>query len=100
MTEQQNNILLHLSNMEIIKTKEFERSFEKLPKEIQELFLKQEQRFRENWRDPRLHIKKVRFLGFALSFRITRRYRALFYLQNPQRAVFFDIDHRKDVYRL
>ena len=84
--------------MNIRRTDDFERSFLKLPGEIQRLYTIQEQRFKQNWHDPRLHIKKVRGLPLALSFRITRRYRALFFFQTTDTAVFFDIDHRKDVY--
>ena len=65
--------------MEIIKTKNFDKSFHKLPQDILKLYFVQEDRFLVNWRDPRLHIKKVRSLDLALSFRITRRYRVFFY---------------------
>ncbi|MBT9168442.1 MAG: hypothetical protein DDT19_01787 [Syntrophomonadaceae bacterium] len=85
--------------MEIIKTDDFNRAFKKLPKEIQHLYDIQEERFKIDSRDPRLHIKKVRTLPFALSFRITRRYRVFFYFQNAETAVFFEIDHRKDIYK-
>jgi len=85
--------------METVKTDDFERAFQKLPKEIQQLYKAQEKRFEINWHDPRLHIKKVRTLPFALSFRITRNYRVLFYFQNQERAIFFYVDHRKDVYK-
>lgn len=70
--------------MKIIKTDDFERAFRKLPKEVQHLYFTQEKRFQENWHDPRLHIKKVRALLFAFSFRITRRYRALFYFRTQK----------------
>lgn len=85
--------------MNVIKTNDFERAFNRLPREIQRLYTKQVKRFEENWRDPRLHIKKVRTLPFAFSFRITRRYRVFFYFQNTQTAILFDIDHRKDIYK-
>jgi mRNA-degrading endonuclease RelE of RelBE toxin-antitoxin system len=85
--------------MEIIRIEDFEQSLRKLPNKIQRLFVIQEDRFRNNWRDPRLHIKKVKTLPYALSFRITRRYRVFFYFKDAETAVFFDIDHRKDIYR-
>ena len=85
--------------MEIIKTSNFNRAFNNLPTEIQRLYTIQEERFKENWRDSRLHIKKVRALPFAFSFRITRRYRVFFYFQNIETAIFFEIDHRKDIYK-
>jgi mRNA-degrading endonuclease RelE of RelBE toxin-antitoxin system len=85
--------------MEIIRTAEFEKLLKKLPKEIQRLYVTQERRFRFDWSDPRLHIKRVKELSRVFSFRITRRYRALFYFCNPHTAVFFEIDHRKETYR-
>lgn len=66
--------------MEIIKTKKFNKSFRKLSQEIQGFCTTQEKRFKENWYDPRLHIKKVRTFKFALYLRVTRRYRVFFYL--------------------
>lgn len=85
--------------MNIIKTNDFEKAFKALPNDVRRLYQTQEARFIENWRDTRLHIKKVRILPFALSFRITRRYRAFFYFKNADTTVFFEIDHRKDIYR-
>ena len=85
--------------MQIIHTDDFRRNLDKLPKQIHRLLKIQEERFKNNWRDPRLHSKKVRSLDYAFSLRITRSYRAFFYFQNPETAVFFDIDHRKDAYR-
>lgn len=85
--------------MKVIHTKDFERSFLELPSDIQRQFNIQQQRFETSRRDPRLHIKKVRQLDHAFSLRITRRYRALFYFRDEEAAVFFDVDHRKDIYR-
>ena len=84
--------------MRIIRTGDFERSLLDLPVEIQRLYVAQERRFKENWRDPRLHIKKVRGISEVFSFWVTRRYRALFYFQNAETVIIFDIDHREDVY--
>lgn len=85
--------------MKIIRSNDFEKTFRQLPKDIQEIYKVQELRFIKNWRDPRLHVKKVNTLPYALSFRITRRYRVFFYFQNSETAIFFDVDHRKDAYR-
>ncbi|MBI4133225.1 hypothetical protein HY478_01275 [Candidatus Uhrbacteria bacterium] len=85
--------------MKVVKTDDFLKSLAALPKTIERLYRTQEERFRMNYRDPRLHIKSVRGLAHVLSLRITRRYRAFFYFQNAETAVFFDIDHRKDAYR-
>lgn len=85
--------------MEIIRTEEFERALRKLPSDARKLYEIQERRFRDSWRDPRLHVKKVQGLENALSFRVTRRYRVLFYVRDSSSAIFFEVDHRKDVYR-
>lgn len=85
--------------MKIIKTKDFARVLEKLPSEIQKIYQTHEDHLKNNWRDPRLHIKKVAGLPRVFSFRITRRYRAFFYFQNTETVIVFDIDHRKDAYR-
>lgn len=74
--------------MTIIRTEDFERSFRSLPEAYQRLYTKQENRFQENRRDSRLHIKKVRGLSDVFSFRITRNYRALFYFRDRARQPF------------
>lgn len=84
--------------MEIIQTEDFAVSLKKLPRRIQKIYLGQENRFARNWRDQRLHVKKVKSLEHAFSFRITRHYRVFFFFQNNSIAVFFDIGHRKDIY--
>lgn len=84
--------------MFVYKTREFTSELEKLPLGIKRLFQKQETIFKKNWLEPRLHTKRVRELPGVYSFRITRRYRALFYFKNNE-AVFFSIGHRKDIYR-
>ncbi len=85
--------------MEIIKTDDFSKIFNKLPKEIQDIYNIHEIYFIKNWRDSRLHVKKIRSLASCFSFRCTRRYRVFFYFQNPETAILFDIDHRKDIYK-
>ncbi|MBI2356062.1 MAG: hypothetical protein HYV13_02565 [Candidatus Doudnabacteria bacterium] len=85
--------------MQIIQTSDFKKNLAKLPEEIQKLYQIQADRFLAHSYDPRLHVKKVRDLKLAFSFRITRRYRVFFYFQNPDTAIFFMIDHRKDAYR-
>lgn len=85
--------------MEITKTSDFSKSFRKLSADVQRLYTIQERRFLANWQDPRLHFKKLLGPELAFSFRVARRYRVLLYFQNPNQAVFFDIDHRKDVYK-
>ncbi|MCK5320436.1 hypothetical protein KAJ61_03540 [Candidatus Parcubacteria bacterium] len=85
--------------MQIKQTKDFQKAFKNLQQDIKKFYQIQENRFIVNWRDSRLHIKKVKNLDHAFSFRITRRYRVFFYFQDPETAIFFDIDHRKDIYR-
>ena len=59
----------------------------------------QEARLVSDWRDPRLHLKKLHGLDGVYSFRVTRSYRALFYFDAEGDIILFDIDNRKDVYR-
>jgi mRNA-degrading endonuclease RelE of RelBE toxin-antitoxin system len=84
--------------MTIHKTKDFIGDFEKLPAEIKKLYQSKEKIFKKNWLDPRLHIKRIKELKGVYSFRITRRYRVLFYFRNED-AIFFSIGHRKEIYR-
>lgn len=84
--------------MTIIHTDDFLKYSKKLPKEVLRFLNIQEERFKQNWHDSRLHTKRVRSLKNAFSLRITRRYRVFFYFQNQETAIFFDIDHRKDIY--
>ncbi len=83
--------------MIICKSEDFIKEFKKLPSEIKKLFQKQWDIFRDNWLDPRLHTKRIKELPGAYSFRITRRYRTLFYFKDDE-AIFFSIGHRKDIY--
>ncbi len=85
--------------MEIIETSDFKKALSKLQNDIQRLYSIQARRFATDWKDPRLHVKKIKDLEKAFSFRITRRYRAFFYFQNADTAIIFTIDHRKDAYR-
>ena len=85
--------------MEIIKTTSFEKECVKLPKTIFILFNKQEKLFEQNHLDSRLHLKHLVNFDGVYSFRITSRYRCLFYFTNPDSAVFFAIGHRRDIYR-
>lgn len=84
--------------MVIHKTKDFMEELEELPAEIRKLYRKQEAIFKRNWLDQRLHTKRLKEFSGAYSFRITRRYRVLFFFRDSE-AVFFNIGHRKDIYR-
>ena len=80
-----------------IETEDFLKDIRGLPKSIADIFAKQKEIFTENWLDVRLHTKRVKEFSGVYSFRITRRYRALFYFAEKT-AVFFKIGHRKDIY--
>lgn len=84
--------------MIIRETKDFKKDLGELPLEIKKLFQKQKIIFKENWLDSRLHIKRIKELPGVYSFRITRRYRVLFYFRDNE-AIFFKIGHRKEIYR-
>ena len=84
--------------MTVYETDDFERVFNKLPSNIRRLFQKQKVIFKSSWLDPRLHTKSNKELPGVYSFRITRRYRVLFYFKDGA-AIFFIIGHRKEIYR-
>ncbi len=84
--------------MLIRKTDDFLREFAKLPIGVRKIFEKQELIFEKNWLDGRLHTKRLKELDGVYSFRVTRRYRVIFYFRNDE-AIFFSIGHRKDIYR-
>ena len=83
--------------MIICKTENFFNHLAKLPGDIKKVYGKQEAIFKINWLDSRLHSKRIKELKGVYSFRVTRRYRVLFYFRNKE-AVFFSIGHRKDIY--
>jgi mRNA-degrading endonuclease RelE of RelBE toxin-antitoxin system len=84
--------------MIIIETEDFKKDLKNLPSEIKRLYQRQKAIFKENWLDQRLHTKRIKELSGVYSFRITRRYRVLFYFRNGE-AIFFKIGHRKEIYR-
>jgi mRNA-degrading endonuclease RelE of RelBE toxin-antitoxin system len=85
--------------MEVIHTPDFEKGLKVLPKRTKDFCIAQEKRFKENFRDSRLHMKKLQGLDSVFSFRINREYRVLFYFSAENIAVFFAVGHRKDIYR-
>ena len=90
-------IIFRLFKTVIRKTKTFLSYLSKLPNDVSKIYKKQEEIFLENWLDSRLHSKRLKELNGTFSFRITRRYRVLFYFRNKE-AIFFSIGHRKDIY--
>lgn len=85
--------------MNVIYAAEFRKHFRKLPRDIQRLYRKQEIRFRANWRDSRLYVKKLNDHPFPFSFRITRNYRVLFSFVAFDTALLGTIGNRRDVYQ-
>ena len=85
--------------MKIYYSSDFQKAYKRLPLSIHRTYQRQEDLFRSNWHDPRLHIKKLKEHTMTFSFRITRRYRVLFMFMDNDTALFSDVDHRKDVYR-
>lgn len=85
--------------MTIYYTSDFIKTFKKLPKKIQGLAAAQEEIFRQNPKDPRLHAKplKGRLKGL-MSFRVTRSYRVLFTWKDKDNVLFYEIGDRKYIY--
>lgn len=85
--------------MNVAFTKEFVKMLGKLPQDIRGLYLKQEEIFKNDWRDPRLHLKKLGSKPITFSFRITRAYRAFFYFRAFDAVILYAVGHRKDIHR-
>jgi len=85
--------------MRIYYANPFEKSYKKLPKEIQEFAARQLDVFRNNPNDPRLHIKALKgLLKGKFSFRVTRNYRVLFAWKDKENVIFYEIGDRKYIY--
>ena len=85
--------------MKLLYADEFRKQLRKLPANAQKLYQKQELIFRQNWKDSRLHAKKLLDYPTAFSFRVTRRYQVIFSFVAEETALFLTIGHRKDIYR-
>jgi len=84
--------------MIIQESNDFLKGLKELPPEIKRLFEKQKSLFNKNWLDSRLHTKRIKEMPGVYSFRITRRYRVLFYFRDIDKVIFFSVGHRKDIY--
>jgi mRNA-degrading endonuclease RelE of RelBE toxin-antitoxin system len=84
--------------MQVVRAESFEKALAALPSKIQQLCERQLELLSVNVHDSRLHVKLLKGDN-AHSFRVTRRYRALFYFNERDQLIVFDIDHRKDAYR-
>ena len=77
----------------------FFKSFEKLPRSIQELTMKKDKLFRENPFDTRLHTHKLKGeLAGTLSYYVNRTYRVLFRFIKTDEVLYYDIETH-EVYR-
>jgi mRNA-degrading endonuclease RelE of RelBE toxin-antitoxin system len=86
--------------MRVIRLDDFERALKRLPAETVARCEVQLTILEENCQDVRLHTKKLRGTSVEIfSFRIGRNYRGLFYFDNDDNIVVFDIGNRKDIYR-
>lgn len=85
--------------MRILYTNEFRKEFVSLPASIQSLYRRQESLLVMNPFDQRLHVKPLQGYDGVFSFRITRRYRVLFRIDQNTIIICLSIGHRKDVYR-
>ena len=85
--------------MKIAYSPHFVSMLERLPRDIQELFLRQEEILKTDWRDPRLHLKQMKGKPITFSFRMTRSYRAFFYFRVADEITLYAVGHRKDIQR-
>lgn len=85
--------------MNIVYSDDFHKQFYRLPNRIQKLYRVKEKNFRNDWRNSRLDIKKLKDHLFPFSFRINRQYRVLFIFVQENKVLFGAIGHRKDVYK-
>jgi mRNA-degrading endonuclease RelE of RelBE toxin-antitoxin system len=83
----------------VILTDDYHRAVRDFPQPARTIASRQIDILADNWRDPRLHIKKLRAYDGIYSFRITRNYRAFFYFDTEDTIIVFDADDRKDAYR-
>ena len=83
--------------MKIFYSQRFKKDLSSFPAGIKRIYNKQQDIFIVNWKDHRLHVKKV--INTPLfSFRVTRNYRVLFKFIDENSVLFASIGHRKDIY--
>ena len=86
--------------MILLKTKNYNKSVNSLPKKDKILLRNQERLLINDIFNSKLHTKKLK--GFTndkvFSFRVTKVYRGIFRLSN-ENIILFAIGHRKDIYQ-
>lgn len=85
--------------MNILKTRNYLKNANSLPKKDRLLLLEQENLLKKDIFSSKLHTKKLK--GFSddkvFSFRINRSYRGIFRISD-QNVILFAIGHRKEIY--
>lgn len=84
---------------EIQATGVFKKSFNKLPNGIQEEVVDLINILAIDYRDSRLHTKKLHGNRIEYSFRIRRDYRCVFCFEYGDTVLLLDVAHRKDIYK-
>ena len=78
--------------MEILYTSKFEKSFQRLPKEIQVLAVEKEKIFRKNMYDPKLRTHRLKGkLHWYFSFSVDYSYRIMFEILDTDDIVFVNV---------
>jgi mRNA-degrading endonuclease RelE of RelBE toxin-antitoxin system len=80
-------------------TKSFVSHFKRLPYSVQIKTDTQVSMLMIDFRDSRLHSKKLQSHVDLYSFRIGRDYRCIFMFENGDTIKLIDIQHRKDIYK-
>jgi len=75
------------------------QSFEKLPRSVQGRTHALIELLAIDYRDSRLHTKKLRGDRPEYSFRVGRDYRCMFSFENGTTILLIDVAYRKDIYR-
>jgi addiction module RelE/StbE family toxin len=86
--------------MQVILEQSFLKSARKLPQNIKTKLSELLALLESNPYHPLLHTKKLTgdLTGY-FSFRVTREWRVVFYLEDPETIHVLDTAHRKDIYR-
>ncbi|TSC68137.1 MAG: hypothetical protein G01um101472_144 [Parcubacteria group bacterium Gr01-1014_72] len=83
----------------ICTTSSFRNSFEKLPASLRRQAVFLIGILAVDYRDPRLHTKKLHGNRVEYSFRLHRDYRCVFCFEDGETVLLLTIAHRKDIYR-
>lgn len=85
--------------MKVYPSKEFQKSFKKLPKDIQQIAIKKDLLFRSNPYSPQLKAHKLRGkLSRFWSYSIKFSYRIVFEFINTETVIYHDIGTH-EIYR-